>query len=669
MGRNGAGEKRITEWVPKNWSFIFILFLAILGIYYQSLYYPFSNLDDPFYIHGNPYIRDLTLKGLWNIFSKPIVANYFPLQILSFAVDYRIWNIQPFGYHLHNVLLHFLNAVLVFFLLKKIFSNLWVSFFAALLFGLHPVNVESVTWVAERKNVLSLALMLSSFSAYLYYVEERRPTWKKAFYLMAFFLFLLSLLTKVSAVVLPFLFILYDLCFQKRTKWGMVKDKIPFFFLALLFSVLTVWIYHSGKYLVSYHGGSPYATFLAMINVFVEYIIYLIVPIYLDHLYWTPVPQTIFERQVLLSMAAIVLLALLAWWSFRKDRVFFFWMGWFFISLLPVLNIVPLAILRADRYMYLPAIGFFYLVSAGLWHLFRGGYRTIRLPVFIIVSFLLAGSYAYLTVERNKLWRDPIIFWEENLKKFPQSVQAYRFMGNIYLERGKYDLAFSYLQAGLQENPDSAVLLNSLAIAYKKRKDLKKAEELLLLANRLDPKESDPYNNLGVIYIQKGDMEKAKSYLQRAIQICPQHAAARVNLGVISYHSKQWEDAIGDFKKAMDLSPGSIEPYLNLALIYEQKGLADEAESYLKRSLEYNPNSHPALAMLGRICYEQGRILEAKNYLNRAVRLKPDDEKSKFFLAIIAEREKNPHFNKAVSQAPNKRFEPLIQDTGGHGKQ
>ena len=358
MGQIEQG-KNLVERKPLNSILIFIIFLAILGAYYESLSCPFLNVDDPFYIRDNPYIRDLSWNGIYKIFSQPMVANYFPLQILTYALDYQIWHMQPFGYHLHNVMLHFLNAVLVFFLLKKIFSNLWVPFFAALLFGLHPMNVESVTWVAERKNVLSLALVLSSFLAYLHYVEEQRPTQRKGFYLLAFFLFLLAMLAKVSVVVLPLLFILYDLCFQKRTKWEMARDKIPFFVLALFFSVLTVWIYHSGKHLPGYHADSPYMTFLAMINVFVEYIISIIAPIYLDHFYWTPIPRSISERQVLLSLAAIFLIVLLAWQSFKKDRIFFFCFGWFFISLLPVLNIVPLSILRADRYMYLPPSVFF----------------------------------------------------------------------------------------------------------------------------------------------------------------------------------------------------------------------------------------------------------------------------------------------------------------------
>lgn len=236
MGQSGLGRKKFSEFVGQKWVLIFILFLCILGTYYECLPYPFFNLDDPFYINDNPYIRNLSWEGIYKIFSQPIVVNYFPLQILSYALDYQLWHVQPFGYRLHNVVLHFLNAALVFLLLKKIFSNTWVSFLAALLFGLHPVNVESVTWVAERKNVLSMALMLSSFIFYLYYLEEKRQARKAGFYLAGLSLFLLALLAKVSAIVLPFLFLLFDLSFQKRKKWEIIKDKIPFILFAILFS-------------------------------------------------------------------------------------------------------------------------------------------------------------------------------------------------------------------------------------------------------------------------------------------------------------------------------------------------------------------------------------------------------------------------------------------------
>ena len=646
MGRNR--KKTLIELIPKNWTLIFILFLAILGIYYATLPYPFLNLDDPYYINDNRYIRDLTSTGIYRIFSRPIVDNYFPLQILSYAFDFQIWHSQPFGYRLHNVVLHVLNAALVFLLLGKIFSNNWISLLAALLFGLHPVNVESVTWVAERKNVLSMTFLLSSFLSYLYYLEERRGTRKIGFYLATLFLFLLALLAKVSAVVLPILFCLFDLCFQKRKKWEIVKDKVPFLALAILFSSVTIWLYHSGQYLVDYHGGSPYTTFLAMINVFVEYIIYLIAPVYLDHFYWTPIPQTFLERQVLLSIAAIFLLGILAWRSFQKDRIFFFWLGWFFISLLPVLNIVPITILRADRYMYLPAIGFFYLVSRGLWKISQGEYRPFRLTVFLFCSALVASTYAFLTMERNKLWRDPIIFWEESLKKFPQSATPCKYIGNLYASRGKMDLAISYFEQGLKENPNDISLLNGLAMTYKSKNDLKKAEDLLVQANRLGPLDSGTCNNLGLVYFQKREVEKSITHLQRAIELDPKNAAARTNLGVVFQNQNRLEEAIREFERAIEESPSSIESYLNLALVYERKKLLDKAESCLRKGLEYVPQSHAALLMVGRISFEQGKIPQAKYYLNLAYRANPEDRDTQYFLGLITQGEANHSFPQGV---------------------
>jgi tetratricopeptide (TPR) repeat protein len=657
MGRNKG--KALTELIRKNWTLFFILFLAILGTYYESLPYPFLNLDDTYYIRDNPYIRDLSWDGIYRIFSRPIVHNYFPLQILSYALDYQIWHTQPFGYRFHNVILHILNAALVFLLLKKIFCNTWVSFLAALLFGLHPVNVESVTWIAERKNVLSMAFMLSSFLCYLYYLEEQKRTRKIGFYLAALFLFLLSLLAKVSAVVLPMLFCLYDLCFQKRRKWESVRDKLPFLALAILFSVIAVWIYRYGGYLADYHGGSPYTTFLAMTNVFVEYIIYLIVPFYLDHLYQTAIPPTVFKPQVLLSIAAIFLMGVLAWRSFRRDRVFFFLLAWFFISLLPVLNIIPIGVLRADRYMYLPAIGFFYLVSLGLWKLNQGEYRLFRLPVFLLCSLLVSGTYAFLTLERNKLWKDSVIFWEENLRKFPQSVVPYRFIGHTYVDRGKYDLAISYFQAGLREDAADVELLNGLAMAYKCKKDLKKAEEVLIEAIRLNPKDSVTHNNLGMVYYQIGEKEKARLCLQKALELDPRSAPAYTNLGLVFCTLNQWEEAIRLNKKAIEISPCSIEPYLNLALIYEKRGLLDKAEWYLKKGLDYVPGSHAALYMLARISFEQGKIPQAKYFLSQAYRINPNDGDTRYFLNLIAQGEANDSFQKGESKNPLSQLNPM----------
>jgi protein O-mannosyl-transferase len=635
MGRNETTQKTFPEILSSNGLLIFFLFLAILGTYYESLFTPFINIDDPFYIEHNPYIRDLSWRGIYEIFSNIIVTNYFPLQILSYAVDFRIWQLQPFGYHLHNLLLHILNAVLIFLLLKKIFSQPWVSFLAALLFALHPVNVESVTWVAERKNVLSMAFMLLSLGAYLYYLEEQKPIRRWTFYAAALLLFLLALLAKVSAVVLPPLFLLYDLCFLRRKWRGMIRDKLPFFGMALLFSLITVWVYHSGKQLAEYHGGSPYTNFLTMMNVVVEYIHSLILPVSLDFYYYTPISQSFFESQVLLSLGALFLFAFLAWRSWRRNRVFFFWLAWFFISLLPVLNIIPIPILRADRYMYLPAVGLFYLLSLGLWKMGERVNPGYRFPILLLAGVLIAGSYGFLTVERNKLWKDYMNLWEENLRKFPHGQLAYQYLGYGYMQRGKPDQAISYFQAGLRENPKAVILMNGMALAHRSKGDLVKAEEILLRAKQVNPKDSAVLNNLGLIYLKYGDLPKAQSYIQKAVEADPQNYAAQTNLGMLFYSLNQPERAVRELEKAIEMAPGYIEPYLNLAHILWEKRNPEKAKAVLGRSLKMVPNSPKGLVMLGKISYEEGNIQEAREYLYEAYRVNPRDETALHLLRQI----------------------------------
>jgi len=199
----------------------------------------------------------------------------------------------------------------------------------------------------------------------------------------------------------------------------MIRDKIPLLLDGFPLSLITLWAYHKGEHFVPFHGGSPFINFLAMANVFVEYIICLILPVYLDNYYLTPAPKTIWEAQVLLSLAAIPLLALLAWFSYKRNRIFLFWLAWFFVSLLPVLNIVPIAILRADRYLYLPAVGFFLFIGSGF-----GKGRPEEAGLFLpSLGFSWhypgIGSYAFLTVERNHLWRDHVHLWEDNFASFP----------------------------------------------------------------------------------------------------------------------------------------------------------------------------------------------------------------------------------------------------------
>ncbi|KPK91962.1 MAG: hypothetical protein AMJ94_06130, partial [Deltaproteobacteria bacterium SM23_61] len=395
----------------------------------------------------------------------------------------------------------------------------------------------------------------------------------------------------------------------------------------------------SNKQIVDFHGGSPFSTFLTMINVFVEYIIYMIIPVYLDHYYVTPFPQSLGEPQVLLSIAAVGLLLIMAWRSFRQSRIFFFWFGWFFISLLPVLNIVPIAILRADRYMYFPALGFFYFVSLALLKFGRGQNFCQRVLTVLTGTALVAGSYAFLTMERNKAWSDYVCIWENNIKKFPQNPLAYLYIGFAHVERGQFDRAILTFQFGLHENPKDSGLMNGLSVAYKAKGNLKKAEELLLELCRVDPKNAAAYNNLALIYWDMGDLEKARSLIQKTLDLDPKNIAARGNLGLYYYTQKQWEKAIQENEEVIRLSPGGyLEPYLNLFAVFVEMKQMAKAEEVLKKGMDYFPNSAQVLFQLGRLSYEQGKIPEAKYYLSRAHRLAPRDEPTNYFLRLVDQR-------------------------------
>jgi Tfp pilus assembly protein PilF len=658
------GEGSFFKTLQNKWVLIFFLFLPMLAVYFDSLYSPFVNLDDFHYIRNNSYIRDLSWKGIQQIFSQPIVFNYFPLQILSYAFDYKVWGLNSFGFHFHNFTLHFLNAVLVFLLLQKIFSNLWVSFFSALLFGIHPVNIESVTWVAERKNVLSQAFLLLSFLTYLHYLETDAKWRRLGFYLIALSLFSLALLAKVSAVVLPLLLFLYDFCFRQRGKWEMIRDKLPFFALSAAFSLIAILVYHRDETLIGFHGGAPHRTFLAMGNVFVEYIISLIFPAYLDHFYITRIPQTIFEPQALLSLTVILLLGWLAWLSFKRDRVFFFWLAWFVIGLLPVLNIVPIMILRADRYMYLPAIGFFFLAARGFWFLGRKKPASLFFPLSILGIILVLSVHGFLSVERNKVWKDDALLWEDNLGKFSTSHNAYNSLGYIYLERGKYDRAISYFRSGLQVYPQSVHFLVGIGWAYKHMGDLAKAEEYYRKAVLADPKDANASNHMGLIYLEKKQYEQAADWIQKALQIDPFHPQSRVNLGVVYIHQGRLDEAIGELEKAIQIMPSEYVSFLNLGTIYIEKGQLVKAEETFKKGLEYAPQCHLFYQSLGRVYFTQGKTELATRSLEQALRLNPTDRETNLYLGLITQQKANGYFaraNKAGKQTSPGKIEAYLQ--------
>jgi len=622
------GEKKYPSWMTSV--LLFALFLITLAVYYPSLGGGFLNIDDQYYIDENEFIRDLSLKGIYNVFTSVIVVNYFPLQILSYAIDYHLWGLNPFGYRLGNLIFHLGNTFLVFFFLRRLLAGrTLLSFAGSLIFSLHPVNVESVAWVSERKNVLSVFFLFLSFLAYFRYLEGKR---KGLDYGFSLGFYLLSILAKVSSVVFPLLLILYDICFTSRSRKEWIKDKIPFFLMSAFFSGLAVYLYHLQKIIPEYHGGHPINNFLTMANVGVEYIFSLFVPLYLNFYYDTRLVKSFGEYQFLLSLSFLLLVMVLAIKWYRKERPLFFSLFWFFIPLLPVLNIVPIAILRADRYLYLPSVGIAYFLTWGIHRLLgntgpKGSWAALG------VLFLIAGIFGWITEKQAGYWTSPFHLWSRVMKYIPSEAKAYCFLGNNARDRGEITLAETLYREALDRAPRSPAALNNLGLLYLNKDRVEEAHALFQKALESDPDYPDAQINLGISYWKKGEEEQAIVAFEKAKGNKKNRATANNNLGVIYQNRGDYSRALALFREAVREGPQDMGACLNLALALERNGQTDEAIVQLEKAHLRHPLGYPINYQLGSLYLKKGNPPRAAEYFSEALKLKPEDPEVHFQLA------------------------------------
>jgi len=566
-------EKRKQKSLPwVNALVFFILFLSTLAAYYPSLSGNFVDIDDLGYVPDNEYIRDLSWGGIYRIFTSVIMFDYFPLQLLSYAIDYSLWGINPFGYRLTNLLIHVGNAFLVYLFFRHLLrGRLWLALAGSLMFALHPVNVESVAWISERKSLLSLFLLLLSFLTYIRYLDGES---KRGAYAISLAIYFLSLLAKVSSVVMPLLLILYDICWTSRPRREWIKDKVPFLILSGFFSWLVMYIHQMQRTIPDIHGGHMVYSLLTMVNLVVEYLLSLLVPVYLYFYYETLIVKSFWEYQFFLSLSLLCLLLFLAIRWYRENRPLFFCVLWFFIPLLPVMNLVPLDVMRADRYLYLPSIGFSFFLILGLQKILALSSREIRW-VTVGIFCLILGTFSFVTEKQSTIWKSSFTLWSHVLEQLPTRAKPYKRLGNVARDAGQRDLAIFYYREALLRDPKEPSALNDLGELYLNQGKMKEAGELFQRALKSDPNYPDAYNNMGIIYAEMGEDTQAIAAFEKAMKEKISYATAANNLGVIYRKQRNIQKSIAYFQKAIKADPTFTPAQANLALALKEQGKLD----------------------------------------------------------------------------------------------
>lgn len=410
------------------------LFTLTFLVYASTLGHGFIySWDDYKYVVNNSAIQGISIDHLKTIFSSFFIGNYAPLHLLSYMLEYQFWGLNPTGYHFINVLLHAINGVLLYRLFIRLELQTLPALLGSALFLLHPVQVESVAWIAERKNLLSALFFLLATLSYIDY--RHAAAGRTRHYILSLSFLLFALLTKSSAVIFPAVILFYDLCFCRGSRQIKLADKVPFILLALASSVLTIISQSSetGGGIREYPGGTPLNAIWTMIPVFLAYLKDLVYPLELSPYYIVAIRKTI-DAGVLMSSAILLFLAGIALVSVRRWPKLLFFFSVYLFSLLPVLQIVPILTLKNDRYLYFPMIGAAGAAAILISILMKGGGRLRSATLAVTIAICLAlGSITY---SQSQIWKNSITLWQFAIHQDPENMLAWLMLAKGYTHLG-----------------------------------------------------------------------------------------------------------------------------------------------------------------------------------------------------------------------------------------
>jgi len=652
-----------------------VIVVIIFLVYIPALKNDFVNWDDGMYVYKNTNIRSLNSHSLYWMVTSLYAGNWHPLTWFSHAADYAVWGLNPFGHHLTNVILHGLNTLLVFLLVIQLMLRvrestqgpspskttlsvldrpLIAAGVTALLFGLHPLPVESVVWVSERKDLLCASFFLLTILFYLYYtcsvVNKHRWAWCA----LCLVLFILALMSKPMAVTLPFILLLLDfyplerLTLSPRIHLSVLLEKVPFFALSIASSVITIIAQHSGGAVVSLEILDLKARLLNSLSSLVFYLNKMAVPVNLVPFYPFPTHINWFDLPYVVATLQVLVITGVCLWMVRKGRYLLFTVClYYLVTLFPVIGIIKVGIhAAADRYTYLPSVSIFLLMGISVAWVFEKSVVKRLLAALICVCMVLLGQ---LTVTQIRVWQNSEVMWSYVISVFPKSAyNAYNNLGNAYYEKGELDKAIYEYNRALSLKTNYAGAYNNLGIAYADKGMVDEAIAHYKKALAINPNYAEAHYSLGNTYVEKGEPDNAISEYKKAIDIKPDYADAHNNLGLVYEKEGLLDKAISHYQIVLTGNPNFIEAHNNLGIAYADKDMVDEAILNYKKALALDPNFAEAHYNLGNAYVEKGESDNAISEYEKALAIKPDYAKAHYILGLVYY--KKGSYEKAITE-------------------
>jgi tetratricopeptide (TPR) repeat protein len=617
MAKKKKTDKHTHSKTPKpkadpipNWHLPLILILTFI-IYIPALTAGFVNWDDPDYVGDNNYlIRDLS--RLPELFTTPVQGNYHPLTMFSLAINFAISGENAWSYHLFNLIFHLINCVLVYRLaLLLIKNNPLIAFVTSLLFAVHPLHVESVAWVSERKDVLYALFFIAGHISYIKYLDSGS---KKQYWITLLFV-ILSLMSKPAAVIFPVSLFCIDVLRRRQFTFKLIIEKIPFFIPAILMGLLTI----SGQKTVGATGEEYFGLGKNILFGFYGiqmYFVKMIIPYKLSAFY--PFPALNEKLPIVYYAGPIftLLLALAVYFTWKKYRFVAFGIGFYVVNLLLVLQIFSVgSAVIAERYTYIPYIGLFFIAGC-LIDRFAKGNTTKAYGVILPIAFI----FSVLSFFQARTWKDGATLWDTIIKNQPSS-RAYSARATLLRKEKKYREAIQYYT--------QAIKLNAI--------------------------DHESYNNRANIYMDLNKFDSAYLDYKQALAVKPNYHVAMDNLGGWYARRNVYDSALYYFNRVLEQKPDYKVTYSNRGLTYMNLKKYDEAIRDWQRALSYEPDAPDIINTLG-LCYRmQGKYQEALQYINRAIQISPQ---APFFL-------NRSYTYLALGNTENARKDALTAKQGG----
>ena len=589
------------------------LILLIVGVYLQVGTFDFVDYDDGLYVTENSHVRKgLTINGCLWAFTTTSQANWHPLTWLSHMLDSQLYGLNPAGHHYTNILFHIANTLILFSILLRMTGAPWKSAFVAALFAVHPLHVESVAWVSERKDVLSTFFGLLSIVAYDGYVKKSSAV----YYLLMIFFLCLGLMAKPMLVTFPFVLLLLDFWPLKRIDFNpdyrpqsgrstghgcygiypLIVEKIPLFIVSVISCIVTFFVQKNGGAVVPFDM-LPLKTRIANACVtYVRYVSKMFWPKKLAYFYPYSI-DTLSAWHVFGAVVLIIIAIFGAIYLSRKYPYVAVGLFWYLGTLVPVIGLVQVSgQAMADRYTYIPLIGLFIVIAWGIPDILKR-WRFHKIFLFASSVIILSGLTARAFIQTGH-WKNSITLFENAVKVTENNVHALNNLATALADKKRYDEAYFYLSRAVQKNPKRKDLRMNFAnvLFLKGKPDAAISQYQKIL--RTDAADADAHYNLACVLSSQNKVNEAVLHYKEALRIDPRYSKAHYNLGDILLHRGEIKKAESQFLKTIELKPNNAQAYNKLGLILIKKGAVKEAGVLFSKALRIDPRFYKARANL-----------------------------------------------------------------------